>query len=480
MNEDQLQQVTKKIEEGERRWVERLKEFVAIKSVSGDSKYRGDVKSMIEHAKKLVESFGGVTELHDIGEQTMHDGSKLPLPPVLFARIPAVPDPTKKTVGIYGHLDVQPALKSDGWNSEPFLLTEKDGKLFGRGSTDDKGPVAGWFNCIESFRDAGVALPINLKFIFEGMEESGSVGLEPLLKKQKDFFNDMDFMCISDNYWLGTKKPSITYGLRGLVYYFVEISCASRDLHSGSHGGSVHEAMSDLVALLDTLVDLNGKILIPGVYDSVAPLLRDEEQLYEAIEFDMNEHAANFGLHKPIHQDSKEKHMQHIWRYPSLSIHGIEGAFSEPGAKTVIPAKVIGKFSIRLVPDQKPDVINALVTQHLEAQMAKRGSPNKMTVHTEKSGPAWYCKPSHPNFQCGIKATQRVYGVMPEMTREGGSIPITLTFEELLGPGKSVMLLPMGQSDDGAHSQNEKLSLRNYVLGTKMFAAYMYEVSQLK
>jgi nonspecific dipeptidase len=246
------------------------------------------------------------------------------------------------------------------------------------------------------------------------------------------------------------------------------------------HCAQSHEAMSDLVALLDTLVDLNGKILIPGVYDSVAPLLRDEEQLYEAIEFDMNEHAANFGLHKPIHQDSKEKHMQHIWRYPSLSIHGIEGAFSEPGAKTVIPAKVIGKFSIRLVPDQKPDVINALVTQHLEAQMAKRGSPNKMTVHTEKSGPAWYCKPSHPNFQCGIKATQRVYGVMPEMTREGGSIPITLTFEELLGPGKSVMLLPMGQSDDGAHSQNEKLSLRNYVLGTKMFAAYMYEVSQLK
>lgn len=141
---------------------------------------------------------------------------------------------------MYGHIDVQPALKEDGWNTEPFVLTEKDGKLFGRGASDDKGPVLCWIHAIEGFQTIGVPLPVNVKFVFEGMEESGSEGLDDLLFARKgDFLSNVDYVCISDNYWLGKEKPCITYGLRGVCYFGLEVKCADKDLHSGVFGGTV-------------------------------------------------------------------------------------------------------------------------------------------------------------------------------------------------------------------------------------------------
>lgn len=141
---------------------------------------------------------------------------------------------------MYGHLDVQPALLSDGWDTEPFVLTEKDGKLYGRGSSDDKGPVICWIHAIEGYQTLGIPLPVNIKFVFEGMEESGSEGLDDLLMARKDdFLKGVDYVCISDNYWLGKEKPCITYGLRGICYFGIEVQCASKDLHSGVYGGAV-------------------------------------------------------------------------------------------------------------------------------------------------------------------------------------------------------------------------------------------------
>jgi nonspecific dipeptidase len=165
-------------------------------------------------------------------------GSDLELPDVILGYLGN--DPTKKTVCIYGHIDVQPADKADGWNTEPFELTHIDGKLYGRGSTDDKGPVLAWINVIEAYQALERTIPINIKFCIEGMEEAGSLGLEELVIREKDdFFKDVDYFCISDNYWLGTEKPCLTYGLRGICYFHVEIQCAGQDLHSGSHGGVV-------------------------------------------------------------------------------------------------------------------------------------------------------------------------------------------------------------------------------------------------
>lgn len=473
--EEFLSKLFSYIDDHSQEYVDRLAEAVAIQSVSSWPDKRGEVIKMVEKVADDLKKLGATIELADIGKQTLTDGTELPLPPVILGHLGE--DPKKKTVCIYGHLDVQPAKISDGWDTEPFTLKEIDGKLYGRGATDDKGPVLAWLNVIEAYQALERDIPINIKFCFEGMEESGSEGLDELIGKRKDdFFKDVDYVCISDNYWLGTNKPCITYGLRGICYFFLEVTCAEKDLHSGVHGGAVYEAMTDLVALLGTLVDVNGKILVPGIYDLVDKLTPEEENLYESIDFDLTQYQKDLGVNHLRHQ-TKDKLLQHRWRHPSLSIHGIEGAFSEPGSKTVIPKKVVGKFSIRLVPSQEPDEVISLVRKYLTEVHSRSGSPNAIKVQCSHGGRSWMSDYSHPHFQAGVKATVRVHGVEPDMTREGGSIPVTLTLQE--ATGKNVMLLPMGASDDGAHSQNEKFNRSNYIQGIKLLGAYFEEVAQL-
>lgn len=471
-----MDKLFKHIESNESKYIQRLADVVAIKSVSAWPEVRPEITRMIEWTKKQIEALGGTCELEPLGDQTLPDGKKIPLPPILLGTLGN--DPKKKTLLVYGHLDVQPAEKDDGWDTEPFVLTEKDGKLYGRGATDDKGPVLAWINCLEAMKELGQEIPINLKFLFEGMEESGSEGLDEMVFSKKDtFLKGVDFVCISDNYWLGKKKPCITYGLRGICYFFVEVQCADKDLHSGLFGGSVHEAMTDLISIMASLVDVKGKILIPGVNDSVAPLTEEEQKLYEPIDFDPNEYKSDIGTKKLIH-DKKENVLMARWRYPSLSLHGIEGAFSAPGGKTVIPRKVIGKFSIRLVPNMLPDEICKLVTKYIEKLHKESGSPNSIKVSMGHGGKPWVSDFNDPNYVAGRNAVKTVFGVEPDLTREGGSIPVTLTFQE--ATGKNVMLLPIGASDDGAHSQNEKIDKYNYINGIKLLGAYMDEIGRTK
>ncbi|XP_076628449.1 cytosolic non-specific dipeptidase 2 [Colletes latitarsis] len=457
-------------------YINNLKEAVAIKSVSAWPDHRNEIIKMMKWAEVKLKDLGATTELVDIGKQTLPDKSEIPLPPVLLGTLGC--DPQKKTVLLYGHLDVQPALKEDGWDTEPFTLVEKDEKLFGRGSTDDKGPVLCWIHALQAYKAIEVDIPVNLKFVFEGMEEAGSEGLDDLLWARKDtFLQGVDYVCISDNYWLGTKKPCITYGLRGICYFQLEISCAAMDLHSGVFGGTVHEGMSDLIYLLDTLVDVNGKILVDGIYNNVAEITKEELESYKTIEFDVTEFKKSVGINRLAHNDDKIQLLMHRWRQPSLSLHGIQGAFSEPGSKTVIPRKVIGKFSIRIVPNMTPEETTEKVITHLKKKWATRGSPNKMDVSMNHGGKPWSENPDHPHYVAARKATKHVYKVEPDLSREGGSIPVTLTFQDVTG--KNVLLLPVGAGDDGAHSQNEKLNIRNYIEGTKLLGAYLYEVGQL-
>lgn len=470
-----LDKVFTEIDHHKKLYLDRLKEAVGIRSVSAWPETRQEIFRMVEWTQKHLERLGAKCHLVNPGKQPFPDGTVLDLPPILFGHLGE--DPKKKTVLVYGHLDVQPAMKDDGWDTEPFELVEKDGKLFGRGSTDDKGPVIAWINAIEAFHAAKVPVPVNIKFCFEGMEESGSEGLDETLEKKKDWLKDVDYVCISDNYWLGKKKPCLTYGLRGLCYFFLEVSCAAQDLHSGVFGGSVHEAMTDVIYLLNQLVDVNGKIKVPGVYDDVVKLTDEERKLYDTVDFDPEEYRKGLGLGRLTHE-SKAELLMHRWRHPCLSIHGIEGAFSGSGAKTVIPRKVIGKFSIRLVPDQDPDKIKDLVVDYLTKLHKERGSPNEVKVVSGHGGKPWMSPFDHPHYQAGSRAIKTVYGVEPDFTREGGSIPVTLTFQELTG--KNVMLLPIGACDDMAHSQNEKINVDNYIQGTKLLGAYFFEVAALK
>uniref|UniRef100_A0A8C0EEF2 Carnosine dipeptidase 1 n=1 Tax=Bubo bubo TaxID=30461 RepID=A0A8C0EEF2_BUBBB len=393
------------------------------------------------------------------------DGQDLPLPPVILGELGK--DPQNPTVCFYGHVDVQPAKKEDGWKTDPYTLTEINGNLYGRGATDNKGPVLAWINAVETFR----AMPVNFKFVIEGMEEAGSLGLEKLLEEENQcFFSDVDYIVISDNLWLSNKKPALTYGSRGNACFFVEVECGDKDLHSGTFGGIIHEPMTDLIALLDSLVDPTGRIQIPGIYDSVTALTEEERKLYESIEFDLEEHKNNSGVKKFLY-GTKEEILLHLWRYPSLSIHGIEGAFHEPGIKTVIPAKVIGKFSIRQVP-------------HMDLSVVKRQvrdkpflCPNNLKVSMPLGAKPWLADVNDPLFKAARRAIKTVFGEDPDFIRDGSTVPVARMFQTITQ--KSVMMFPIGAADDGEHSQNEKISRHNYIEGTKAFAAFFLEISKL-
>ena len=236
------------------------------------------------------------------------------------------------------------------------------------------------------------------------------------------------------------------------------------------------EPMTDLINVMSTLVDNKGKILIPGIYDQVRPITPEEEALYAGISFTMQDLWDGVGAKVNIFPDAQSTLMAR-WRNPSLSLHGIEGAFSEPGPKTVIPAKVMGKFSIRTVPDMDLIEVDRVVKQHVDWEFAKLGSKNKLRFQLlNEAGKWWVASPDHWNFRAASKAAENVWGIKPDMTREGGSIPVTLTFEQELG--KNVLLLPMGSSTDAAHSVNEKLDKKNYIQGTKLLGAYLHYVAE--
>ncbi|KAI7831989.1 hypothetical protein BX661DRAFT_179611 [Kickxella alabastrina] len=457
------------VDQNQQKFIETLREVVEIPSVSSDASKRGEVVRMGEWLQARWEQLGAQCKRIDPGKQIL-EGEELDLPPVILGQYGN--DANKKTVLVYGHYDVQPALLEE----DPFTLVEMDdGRLVGRGSTDDKGPILGWLLCVETHKQAGLDFPVNLKFCFEGMEESGSEGLDAIIIDQADkWFKGTDVVCISDNYWLGKNKPCLTHGLRGVSYFHLEVEGPGADLHSGVFGGTVHEPMVDLVHLLSKLVDTNGRIQIPGIYDQVMPVTDEEELTYENLEFSHVALATDLKHDVIIHAEERDT-LKHRWRYPTLSIHGVEGAFYSPGDKTVIPAKVKGKFSLRTVPNMEPKRVAELVTAFLEKEFAKLGSKNRMRVIETHGGRWWYSSPNHPNFVAGARATELVYGVKPDLTREGGSIPVTLTFEENLNV--NVLLLPMGAADDGAHSINEKIDRRNYIQGIKLLGAYLHEVA---
>lgn len=461
-------------------YVQRLADAVAIRSVSTDLTRRDDCFAMADLLNHWIEDLGGSSEKVLVGFQELDDGSRFDLPPVILAEFSDGSPKTKPTVLVYGHYDVQPAEQSDGWPQDPFTLTEVDGKLYGRGSTDDKGPILAWLWAIETHRELELELPVNLKFCLEGMEESNSECLDDLLEREakSGFLSDVDYVIITDNYWVTTDKPCLTYGLRGLATFQCEVKAGSQTLHSGVYGGCIAEPMTDVIQLLAAVSQAgHGDIGVDGCGKASAePIGEEERELYRGITFDTDEFRKEAGdVPALLGEDAKEVLMNR-WRFPSLSIHGIEGGYSGQGFKTVIPGNATGKFSIRLVPGQDGKLVEEEVKAALEKRFAELKSPNELTVTTSSSKP-WLANPRCPLYKAGASALLKVYGVKPDLTREGGSIPIAGLLQEKLGV--ETMLLPLGQSDDGAHSENEKMSRRNYLYGVQVLFAVIWEVARV-
>ena len=374
------------------------------------------------------------TELGELGTevQPFYMGKQptdpnLDLPPILVGWHPPRKyiNKDKKTLLIYGHYDVQPELT--GWDHPAFELTRvnrgsNQEKLYGRGSTDDKGPVLGWINAIQAHQEAGIEIPVNLIFCFEGMEESSSAGFPKFLKDYgNDLFKNVDGGVIADNYWITTQYPCLTYGLRGINYFRVTITGAPKQLHSGIYGGAIAEPMTDLFSLFSKLVDNKGNILIPKINDDVEELKSEEVELYKKIRFTSDDFADAIGDKRVLLYDNPTDILMHRWRYPSLSIHGIHGADSRKSPGTAIPNEVTGAFSIRTVPNMKSDDVNKAVKDYLNDEFEKLGSKCKIEIHVSpEKTPFWRTNPNDRNFQAAAEATEKVYGLKPDYTREGG------------------------------------------------------------
>ncbi|KAM9575392.1 LOW QUALITY PROTEIN: beta-Ala-His dipeptidase-like [Guaruba guarouba] len=436
------------IDEHQSDYIEHLKEWVAVESDSVQPDLRKEVIRMMALAADRLVALGAIVNLTNLGSHQV-------------------------LVWIYGHVDVQPAKKEDG-KTDPYTLTEINGNLYGCGEIDNKGPVLAWINAVETFIALKLATPVNFKFVVEGMEETRSLGLEKSLQEENQcFFSDVDCVVISGSLWLSNKKPALTYGSGGNACFFVEVEYGSKDLHNGTFGGIIHEPLMDLIALPYSLVDHTGHIQIPGIYDSVASMTEEERKLYESIQFNLEEHRSNSGVKKSFY-GTKEEILLHLW-LPSLSINGIEGAFNEPGIKTVIPAKVIGKFSICQVPHMDLSVVKQQVVEHLESVFSKRNSPKKVSMPLGVK--PWLADVNDPLYKATRGAIKTVFGEDPDFIWDGSTVPVARMFQTIMQ--KSVIMLLIRAADDGERSQNEKISKYNYIEGAKMSAAFFLEIHKL-
>ncbi|CAK9296802.1 unnamed protein product [Gordionus sp. m RMFG-2023] len=501
MDEKRLQYIFNHIDNNKVNYIKDLSEVIRFHSISAFPEYKPELIHVVKWSQSFLRSMGFKSDVkfinYNIKENNIRRNNphkhltKLRYrqnqsfqtfgPPFLFSTLPnsKSSQPNNITLLIYGHLDTVPARKSDGWKSDPFILTKVKHDFYGRGVTDNKGPILAWMNAIRALIDLDICIPVKIKFFLESAEESGSFGMERILKQESSFFKEIDYAVISDNFCPNIKNPCLTYGLRGLIYFYLQIQSAAEDLHSGVYGGSVHESMAELVDILSKLSNATtGRITIPGIYDDIKSLTADEIKAYSNFDFNLEDYKNAVGSLGLLHF-SKIEELSYKWREPSLSIHGIEGAFSGLGAKTVIPHKVIGKFSIRVASHQNVQKIKNNVINYITRLHEQRSTGNSLNVVIEDEVDSWLTNYKNNNFKLASEAIKRVYGRYPDLTRDGGTVPAAVYLSKYLkDPNNSLILIPLSYAADGAHSENEHININRYIMSIKSLVSYIYELAK--
>jgi acetylornithine deacetylase/succinyl-diaminopimelate desuccinylase-like protein len=379
--------------------------------------------------------------------------------------------PGKPTVLVYGHYDVQPVDPIELWNTPPFEPTIKNGKIFARGATDDKGQVFVHFKSVEAFFKKEGSLPLNVKFIIEGEEEIGSENLSIFLKNNSGLLK-CNAVLISDTSLYAAGVPTLTYGLRGISYFDVEMEGPNRDLHSGSFGGSVANPINVMAKVISKLHDKNGRVTIPGFYDDVLKLSKKERENFKALKLSDKEYAKDLGVAE-LNGEKGFTTLERIWTRPTLDCNGIVGGFTGKGAKTIIPSKVTAKISMRLVPSQKADKITKQFTRFI-----KKLTPKTVKVEITKihSGEGSITPIDSPANIAAAKAMEKAFGKKPVFVREGGSIPIVTDFSKRLK--SPVVLMGLGLDSENLHSPNEHFDLNHFQLGIMSSAYFLREYSE--
>jgi acetylornithine deacetylase/succinyl-diaminopimelate desuccinylase-like protein len=435
-----------------------LREWLAIPSVSADPARHGDVRASAEWlADYLRETGFPVVEVWETGGL-----------PAVYAHWPAA-DAAAQRVLVYGHHDVQPAALEDGWDYEPFAPQEKDGKIFGRGASDDKGQVlfhALGVRALLAARDAD-APPVTITMLIEGEEESGSPNFAALLEKRKDELKP-DVIVISDTTMWAADTPSICTGMRGLADAEVTLTGPSRDLHSGSFGGGVPNPAHALAALLAGLHDADGRVTLPGFYDDVAPLTEEERALLARLPFDEQSWLTDAGDSGATYGEAGYTTLERIWARPTAEVNGLWGGHTGPGGKTIIPNAAHAKLSFRLVADQEP----AKVIESLRRYVASN-VPDAITATVTERGGVRPCRSAidSPGVAAARRAMQRAFGTEVLFTKDGGSGP-EADLADILGA--PLVFVAVGLDADRIHAPNEYVDLSRLLLGAES-VAYLWE-----
>jgi acetylornithine deacetylase/succinyl-diaminopimelate desuccinylase-like protein len=443
------QDVMSRIERQQEQYLEELKEYLRIPSVSTDPEHKSDVVRCSEFAAEKLKVAGLEVESIDNGGN-----------PLIYAEWTGAPG--KPTILFYGHYDVQPADPLDEWDSPPFEPMVQGDLLIARGSTDDKGQSYTHIKAVEAMLQERGELPVNVKFILEGEEEVGGESIEKFVREDAGGRLACDAVVVSDTSMFAPGQPSLLYGLKGLAYMEIKVSGPNRDLHSGSFGGAVTNPGNALCQIIAGLHDpATGRILIPGFYDDVLALADWEREEFGQLPFDENEYKADLGVSELFGEQGYST-LERTWARPTLDVNGLTCGYQGEGAKTVLPARASAKVSMRLVPNQDPEKIAELFVDYARTLVPAGVEVDVTSVHGAQPV---LIDIQGPIAEAAMAAQEDIFGARPVRVREGGSIPIVASFSEVLGV--PTLLMGFGLPDDRLHAPNEKFNISNFYGGIR-------------
>jgi acetylornithine deacetylase/succinyl-diaminopimelate desuccinylase-like protein len=436
-------------------YLEGLKTFLRIPSISTLSEHKSDIKRAAEFVRDELERAG-------LQQAQLIEGQGNPL---VYAEWLGAPG--KPTVLLYGHYDVQPPDPLDEWKTPPFEPDIRNNNIYARGSADDKGQTYILIKAVEGLLKQHGRLPINVKFLIEGEEEVGGEHIEAYVASKPARLKS-DAAVICDTEMFAPELPTICVGLRGIIYGELVVEGANHDLHSGVYGGAAPNPLQAIAEILSTLKDREGHIRIPGFYDRVVPPSAKERAAWARLPFDEREYKEKEVGVKELVGEPEVPLFERLWARPTLEVHGIRGGFIGEGAKTVIPARAVAKISMRLVADQKPAEAEAQLKTAVAATCPRGVTAEYKPIH---NAPPSLVNPDNRFIHAAAEAMKQVFGKETVYIRSGGSIPIVAAFEEHLGI-PSVMM-GFGLPDDNLHAPNEKLHLPNFFRGIEAVARYL-------
>lgn len=454
-----MKHITDYIEQNKDRFINELFELLRIPSVSADPKHKQDMLKTAEAVKeKMIAAGADKVEICETSGHPIVYGEK-----IIDAKLP--------TILVYGHYDVQPADPLELWTSPPFEPVIKDGKIFARGSCDDKGQFYMHLKAFELMMKTNT-LSCNVKFMIEGEEEVGSSNLGIFLEKNKEKLK-ADIILISDTSIIANDTPSIDVGLRGLSYVEVEVTGPNRDLHSGVYGGAVANPINILAKMIASMHDENNHITIPGFYDKVAELTANERTEMAKAPFNLDEYKKDLNI-GDVYGEKSYSTIERTGIRPTIDVNGIWGGYTGEGAKTVLPSKAFAKISMRLVPNQVSDEITELFTKHFESIAPKSV---KVVVRPHHGGDPVVVPTDSAAYKAASMAMETTFGKKPIPTRGGGSIPIVALFKSVLG--LESILMGFGLDSDAIHSPNEHYGVFNYLKGIETIPLFFKNYTEL-